>query len=114
MKRKYPAYLFWMGFVGNIFGRFFYLFFPAVILLFIGIWKKGCLTAGACLLTADIALSLIAQLIIRQTVLKESGNPNFREFQEAVLSPNWQENLAEFRERHYVDHEKAPEESEEQ
>lgn len=105
MKRAYPAYLFWMGFVGNLFGRFFYLFIPAVILLIIGIWIPVCLLTGIVLLAVDVAVSFTAQLIIRKTVLKESDNPNFREFQNAVLSPNWREELAQFREKHYVDHE---------
>lgn len=90
--KKYPQSLFWIGFITNVVGRFFFLFFPALILLFIGIWVKECLIIGLSLLTIDIILSLIEQLRIRKTTL-ENDNPNFTEFQDAILSPDWRENI---------------------
>lgn len=92
MEKKYPLSLFIAGFITNIFGRFFFLFFPAVILLFIGIWVKVCLMLGLALLALDIALSFIEQLILRNVTLN-SDNPNFAEFQDAMLSENWRDNI---------------------
>ena len=55
---KYPAKLFWIGFFMNIVKNLF-LFFPAIILLIIGIWIKGCLILGGVLLILDIIISLV-------------------------------------------------------
>ncbi len=90
--KKYPQSLFWIGFITNMFGRYFFLFFPALILLFIGIWSKPCLIIGVILLAIDIIASFIEQLNIRKATL-DSDNPNFAKFQDAILSPDWRENI---------------------
>lgn len=92
MEKKYPKDLFWIGFITNIFGRFFFLFFPTVVLLIIGIWNKTCLVIGVFLLLIDVIVSFIEQIRIRKATL-ESNNPNFDEFQEAILSDNWRDNI---------------------
>lgn len=92
MNKKYPAGLFIVGFISNIFGKFFFLFFPAVILIIIGIWIKSCFIIGLGLLALDIILSFIEQLRIKKTV-HYSDDPNFAEFQAAVLSKDWQSNI---------------------
>lgn len=92
MKKKYPVSLFMIGFISNIIGRFFFLFFPAVILIIIGIWVKACLIIGLGLLGLDIVLSFGEQLILRNATLN-SDNLNFTEFQDAILSKDWRNNI---------------------
>ena len=94
MNKKYPLSLFLIGFVMNIFGRFFFLFLPALIFLIGGIWNKVSFYIGAILLIFDVVLSFIEQLKIRSTTLN-SDDPNFKEFQEAILSPDWKNNIKE-------------------
>ena len=89
--KKYPVSLFVIGFIMNLIKNFF-LFYPGLILLFIGIWLDVCLKIGVCLLLADVAVSLIEQIQIRNTILN-SDNPEFEEFQNAMLSGNWRENI---------------------
>lgn len=95
--RKYPIGLFVIGFITNILFHFFWLFIPCIILLIIGIFVKSCLFIGLVLLLIDIVLSLIEQLRIRQAFLKESDNPDFRAFQDALSKGgNWKDNIGEF------------------
>ncbi|MBQ9839231.1 MAG: DMP19 family protein [Oscillospiraceae bacterium] len=84
MERKYPFSLFIFGFITNILFRFFWLFISSVILLIAGIFVDWCLYAGLALLAIDIVVSFIEQMRIRQTMLSESDNEQFRQFQEAV------------------------------
>ena len=94
--RKYPTSLFIFGFITNLLFHFFWLSLPAIILLIIGIFVKSCLYIGLALLLIDIVLSLIEQLRIRQTFLKESDNPDFRAFQDALSNDgNWKDNIVE-------------------
>ena len=88
---KYLASLFIIGFLMNIIKRF-YLLFPAIILLLIGIIIPWCLFIGSALLFLDIVLSLGEQIVLRNTTLN-SDNPNFKEFQDAMLSPGWKDNI---------------------
>lgn len=92
MNKKYPAGLFWSGFIGDVLLRRFYLFIPAVILLIVGIWVKVCFAIGIALLVIDIVISLIDQLNIRKETLN-SDDEKFAEFQNVILSDNWQENV---------------------
>ncbi|MBQ3003853.1 MAG: hypothetical protein IJD82_08980 [Clostridia bacterium] len=95
--RKYPAKLFILGLVSNILFRFFWLFVPAIVLLIIGIFIKPCLYIGLLVLLADMALSLIGQIRIRQTFLAESDNPSFKAFQESLSKDgDWKENIGDF------------------
>ena len=94
--RKYPTSLFIIGFITNILFHFFWLFIPCIILLIIGIFVKPCLYIGLALLLIDILLSLIEQFLIRQAFLKESDNPDFRAFQDALSKDgNWKDNIGE-------------------
>ena len=56
------------------------------------------------LLFLDIILSLLEQIRIRQTCLKESDNPDFKEFQDALSKDgNWIENIGELVEQKRAD-----------
>ena len=95
--RKYPTSLFIIGFMTNILFHFFWLFIPCIILLIVGIFVKPCLYVGLALLLIDILLSLIEQFRIRQAFLKESDNPDFQAFQDALSKDgNWRDNLNDF------------------
>ena len=95
--KKYPTSLFIIGFITNILFHFFWLFFPSIILLIIGIFVQPCLYIGLMLLLADIVLSFIEQLRIRQAFLKESDNPDFKAFQDALSKDgSWKDNISEF------------------
>ena len=102
--RKYPTSLFVIGFITNIVFHFFWLFVPSIILLIIGLFSQTCLKIGSALLFLDIILSLIEQIRIRQTCLKESDNPDFKKFQDALSKDgNWIENIGELVERKRAD-----------
>ena len=92
-KPKYPAGLFWMGVLLNMVKHFF-LLLPAILLLILGIFFEKCLLIGLALLILVIAISLIEQLQIRNAALN-SDDPNFKEWQDAILSPDWRENVTD-------------------
>ncbi len=92
-KRKYPASLFFTGLIMNIMGRFFILFLTALILIIVGFWVRWCAIAGFVVLCLDIIISLLLQLAIRNTVLTESDNPEFKKFQDAISSDDWENNI---------------------
>ncbi len=83
-ERKYPLSLFLFGFITNVLFHFFWLFIPSIILLIVGIWVDWCLYAGITLLLIDVIVSFIEQMKIRQVILADSDNEQFREFQDAV------------------------------
>ncbi len=89
--RKYPVSLFVMGFILNLTRNVLLLFF-GFIFLFIGIWVKWCLLLGISLLLSNVAISLIQQIQIRNTTLN-SDDPNFREWQDSILSSDWKDNV---------------------
>lgn len=89
--RKYPASLFITGFILNLTRNFILLLF-GFIFLFIGIWVKLCWQLGISLLLADVVISLIQQIQIRNTILN-SDDPNFNELQDAMMSPDWKDNI---------------------
>lgn len=94
--RKYPTSLFVIGFITNILFHYFWLFLPCVVLLIIGIFVKPCLYIGLVILLIDIVLSFIEQIRIRQTVIEESDNPDFRAFQDALSKDgDWKDNIGE-------------------
>lgn len=108
-ERRYPFSLFLIGFITNILFHFFWLFVPSVILLFMGIWVDWCLFSGLALLGCDIIASFVEQMKIRQVMLSDSDDEQFRKFQDAVSKDgnvfenirNLVENVAE----EYVDDE---------
>jgi hypothetical protein len=89
--KKYPVSLFIIGFLMNLTKNFF-LLLSGLILLFIGIWVNWCFTVGVALLLIDVIISLLEQITIMNTTLN-SDNPNFKEIQDAVLSPDWKDNV---------------------
>ena len=71
--RKYPAGLLIAGFVMNVFFRFSWLLIQGIVLL-----------------------SLLTQLRYRSVTLRESDDPEFRKFQEALSKDgNWRNNIQE-------------------
>lgn len=89
--KKYPVSLFVIGVLMNLTKNFF-LFFPSIVLLIVGIWVKWCLFIGAALLLLDVIISLIEQIQIRSATIN-SDNPNFKEWQDAILSSDWKNNV---------------------
>ena len=87
MKRKYPAKLFWIGFISNFIIRSFYLFLPGLILCVVGIWVRICLWIGLGLLAFDAVINFVDQLQIRKTALTPSDHPEFNELMEALTGP---------------------------
>lgn len=98
MKRtKYPIGLFAWGVVTDFLFRFFWLSVPCVVLLIVGIFVRPCLYIGLFLLALDLILSFAAQIQIRNTFLKDSDNPDFSKFQDALSKDgNWIENTKAF------------------
>lgn len=83
-ERRYPFSLFLIGFIMNIFLRFWWLSIPSAILLIVGISVEGCSYIGLALLGTDIIFSFIEQMRIRHTMLSDSENEQFRKLQDAV------------------------------
>lgn len=93
---KYPVSLFVIGFLMNLLKNFL-LFFPSIIFLIIGIWIKWCFFVGVALLLSDVVISLIEQFKIRSAAIN-SDNPDFKEWQDAILSSEWKNNVIELTE----------------
>ena len=93
---KYPVSLFVIGVLMNLTKNFF-LFLPSIILLIVGIWVKWCLFVGVALLLLDVIISLIEQIQIRNATIN-SDNPNFKEWQDAILSSDWKNNIMDLTE----------------
>lgn len=96
MNKKYPASLFWTGFIMNLIKRFI-LLLAGIILLIVGNWVNVCSPIGAALLILTVILAFMEQIQIRNTMLN-SDNPEFAEWQDAILSPNWKENIMDLTE----------------
>jgi hypothetical protein len=93
-KRKYPTSLFIFGFTLNVIFHYFFLFVPGFILIIVGIFNKYCLVIGLAILVIDLIISLIDQLNIRNTFLKDSDHPGFQEFQDAISrGGDWKKNI---------------------
>ena len=93
---KYPVSLFVIGVLMNLTKNFF-LFLPSIVLLIVGIWVKWCLFVGVALLLLDVIISLIEQIQIRNATIN-SDNPNFKEWQDAILSSDWKNNIMDLTE----------------
>lgn len=89
--KKYPLSLFMLGFFMNLISNFL-MFLAGVVFLIVGIFVKFCLYVGIVLLLIDVIAAFIEQLVIRNTTL-HSDNPEFSEWQDAILSPDWMENI---------------------
>lgn len=89
--------------------KIFFIFLLGVLVLIIGIWVKICVYIGAFLFLTDVLLSLFEQMKSRKTVLK-NNDPNFEEFQNAVLSPDWENNVKDFVKTKISGHQESTEE----
>ena len=96
-KPQYPASLFWTGVALNILRSFLWLVVSTVLLI-IGRTTPWCAVAGLAILALVVAVALIKQLAYRHTVL-HSDTPEFDDWQAAMLSPDWEENVKAMVER---------------
>ena len=96
-KPQYPASLFWTGVALNILRSFLWLVVSTVLLI-IGRTTPWCAVAGLALLVLVVAVAMIKQLAYRHTVL-HSDTPEFDDWQAAMLSPDWEENVKAMVER---------------
>lgn len=97
---KYPFSLFIIGFITCAIFRFFWLFLPSMVLMMVGLFVTPCLYIGLLVLALDIVLSLVEQLRLRRTFLKESDSSDFNEFAKSVSqSEDWRDGVASFLER---------------
>ena len=94
---QYPASLFWTGVALSILRSFLWLA-VSTILLIIGRTTPWCAAAGLALLVLVVAVAIIKQLSYRHTVL-HSDTPEFDDWQAAMLSPDWEENVKAMVER---------------
>ena len=94
--KKYPVSLFVIGVLMNLTKNFF-LFFPSIVLLIVGILVRWCFFVGIALLLLDVIISLIEQIQIRSATIN-SHNPNFKEWQDAILSSDWKNNVMDLTE----------------
>lgn len=84
-QRKYNEKLFWMGFLLNFLMRNFILFVPGIILCFLGLWNKNCLSIGIASILIDVIVSFIQQVKIKKTI--ETMEP----WADIFSMDNWQE-----------------------
>ena len=96
-KPQYPASLFWTGVAINILRSFLWLVVSTVLLI-IGRTNPWCGMAGLALLVLVVAVAIVKQLSYRHTVL-HSDTPEFDDWQAAMLSPDWEENVKAMVER---------------
>lgn len=94
---QYPASLFWTGVALSILRSFLWLVVSTVLLI-IGRTTPWCAAAGLALLVLVVAVAIIKQLSYRHTVL-HSDTPEFDDWQAAMLSPDWEENVKAMVER---------------
>ena len=94
---QYPASLFWSGVALSILRSFLWLVISTILLL-VGRTTPWCAVAGLALLVLVVAVAMIKQLAYRHTVL-HSDTPEFDDWQAAMLSPDWEENVKAMVER---------------
>ena len=107
-KPQYPASLFWSGVALSILRSFLWLVVSTVLLI-IGRTTPWCAVAGLAILVLVVAVAIVKQLIYRHTVL-HSDTPEFDDWQAAMLSPDWEENVKTMVERAMNDDIQLPEE----
>ena len=94
---QYPASLFWTGVALSILRSFLWLIISTVLLL-VGRTTPWCAAAGLAILALVVAVALIKQLSYRHTVL-HSKDSEFADWQAAMLSPDWEENVKDMVQR---------------
>ena len=90
-KPQYPASLFWSGVALNILRSILWLVIATVLML-LGANTPWLGWAGLSLLILVVAVALVKQMVYRHTVL-HSDTPEFADWQTAMLSPDWEENI---------------------
>lgn len=93
----YPPSLFWMGVALNILRSILWLVIATVLML-LGRRTPGLGWAGIALLAIVPAVAIIRQLIYRRAILR-SDTPELADWQAAMLSPDWEENVREMVDR---------------
>ena len=96
-KPQYPASLFWTGVALSILRSLLWLVLATVLML-LGAKTPWLGWAGLALLILVVAVALIKQLSYRHTVL-HSKDSEFADWQAAMLSPDWEENVKAMVER---------------
>ena len=108
---KYPASLFWSGVALNILRSFLWLVVSTVLLI-LGNKTPWCGIAGLALLFLVVAIAIVKQLSYRRAVL-HSEDPAFADWQAAMLSPDWEDNVKDMVQRAMNDEIEVDEEDEE-
>ena len=94
---QYPASLFWTGVALNILRSILWLVI-ATILMLLGAKTPWLGWAGLSLLVLVVAVAIVKQLSYRHTVL-HSKDSEFADWQAAMLSPDWEENVKDMVQR---------------
>lgn len=94
---QYPAALFWTGVALSILRSLLWLVLATVLML-LGAKTPWLGWAGLALLVLVVAVALIKQLSYRHTVL-HSKDSEFADWQAAMLSPDWEENVKDMVQR---------------
>lgn len=94
---QYPASLFWTGVALSILRSFLWLIISTVLLL-VGRTTPWCAAAGLAILALVVAVAIVKQLSYRHTVL-HSKDSEFADWQAAMLSPDWEENVKDMVQR---------------
>lgn len=94
---QYPASLFWSGVALSILRSFLWLIISTVLLL-VGRTTPWCGAAGLAILALVVAVAIVKQLSYRHTVL-HSKDSEFADWQAAMLSPDWEENVKDMVQR---------------
>lgn len=94
---QYPASLFWTGVALSILRSLLWLVLATVLML-LGAKTPWLGWAGLALLILVVAVALIKQLSYRHTVL-HSKDSEFADWQAAMLSPDWEENVKDMVQR---------------
>ena len=96
-KPQYPASLFWTGVALSILRSLLWLVLATVLML-LGAKTPWLGWAGLALLILVVAVAIIKQLSYRHTVL-HSKDSEFADWQAAMLSPDWEENVKDMVQR---------------
>lgn len=91
-KKKYSSNLFWWCVLTSI-ARKWPLFVVAAVLSLFGPKYPICVFISAGLIILMILFSIVAQLVIKHTLMK-NDDPNLKVFADACMSDDWREEWA--------------------
>lgn len=94
---QYPASLFWTGVALSILRSILWLVIATVLML-LGAKTPWLGWAGLALLILVVAVAIVKQFSYRHTVL-HSKDSEFADWQAAMLSPDWEENVKDMVQR---------------